>query len=257
MIIAVEINNNDKTLRGMLHKPKSESKIPLAVFCHGFTGHKHEKHNMFVKAARALEKAGIASLRFDFAGSGESDGDFSDMTFSSEVRDALSAVEYARSLEFVDASRIYIIGLSMGGAVAGVAAAQMRDVAKLCIWAGAGDLYNVLKNFIIAETGGYVLDDREYIDVSGNIAGKALLNEAKRTDVFAQSRGYTNPVMIIHGDNDTIVPIANAYRYKEIYGDRAGLYILKGANHTFDRQDWETEVIRKTVEFLSHQNSNS
>lgn len=253
MIIAIEIKNNNKTLRGMIHKPESKNKVPLAVFCHGFTGHKHEKHNMFVKTARALEEAGIASLRFDFAGSGESDGDFRDMTFSSEVSDALSAVEYARSLDFVDASHIYIIGLSMGGAVAGAAAAQRGDVAKLCIWAGAGDLYNVLKNFIIAETGGYVLDDSGYIDVSGNITGKALLKEAERTDVFAQSVGYTNPVMIVHGDNDTIVPVDNAYRYKEIYGDRASLHIVKGANHTFDSREWETDVIQKTVEFLSQE----
>lgn len=251
MIIAVEIKNNNKTLRGMLHKPEIEKKIPIAVFCHGFTGYKQEKHFMFVKAARSLEQAGIASLRFDFAGSGESDGEFCDMTFSSEVSDALSVVEYARSLGFVDTSRIYIIGLSMGGAVAGVVAAYRRDVAKLCLWASAGDLHNVLKNFIIAETGNYIFNSRGYIDVSGNIAGKALFDEIKRTDVFGQSMGYANPVLIIHGDNDTIVPVGNAYKYKEIYGGNAILHILKGANHTFDRQEWEAEVIKKTVEFLS------
>lgn len=80
---AVELQSRGLTLRGMLHIPANISgKIPMVVIFHGFTGNKMEPHFILVKLSRLLETKGIASVRFDFAGSGESDGDFSEMTIS-------------------------------------------------------------------------------------------------------------------------------------------------------------------------------
>ena len=252
MITAVETINNGKTLRGMLHKPDTNGKMPIAIFYHGFTGYKQEKHFMFVKAARALEHHGVASLRFDFSGSGDSDGSFRDMTFLSEVSDALAILDYAQTLDFADPKRIYVIGISMGGAVASVVAAHRpRMVARLCLWAGAGDLYNVLKTFVIGGVGHFNFASNGTVDIAGNVAGKALFDEIEHMDIFEDSRGYPHPVAIIHGDNDDIVPIDNAYRYREIYGPNALLHVLKGANHTFDSLEWETEVLRITATFLT------
>lgn len=80
----------------MLHVPgDANGKLPIVCIYHGFTGNKMEPHFIFIKLSRLLEKKGIASVRFDFGGSGEGDGDsdgedglvfeiadFSEMTFN-------------------------------------------------------------------------------------------------------------------------------------------------------------------------------
>jgi len=101
---AVEIiDQRGLTLRGMLHVPDGAvGKVPVVAIYHGFTGNKMEPHFIFVKLSRALEKKGIASVRFDFAGSGESDGDFIDMTISGEISDAKCILDYAYGLDFAD-----------------------------------------------------------------------------------------------------------------------------------------------------------
>src|SRR2546426_5960176 len=65
----------------MIHRPeraRARRGGPGVVLFHGFTGDRMESHWLFVKCSRALALAGIASLRFDFYGSGESEGEFSE-----------------------------------------------------------------------------------------------------------------------------------------------------------------------------------
>ncbi|MCQ6268732.1 alpha/beta hydrolase [Fictibacillus sp. WQ 8-8] len=80
-LIAIEVNG--LTLRGMSHKPKVNnlSKYPIVIIFHGFTGSRVDGNFLFVRFARELSRQGIGCVRFDFSGSGESDGSFTEMTF--------------------------------------------------------------------------------------------------------------------------------------------------------------------------------
>ena len=72
----------------MIHRPeraRARRGGPGVVLFHGFTGDRMESHWLFVKCSRALARAGIASLRFDFYGSGESEGEFSEVTLQGET----------------------------------------------------------------------------------------------------------------------------------------------------------------------------
>ena len=128
-------------LRGVLHRPSeqqiaqagtagADGQIPLVVMYHGFCDDKDEINFVFVELSQRLEEAGIASARFDFAGSGSSDGKFEDMTISGEVNDALAILDWARSLTWVDEDRIGVHGLSMGGAVSSMVAGLRPDQVK-------------------------------------------------------------------------------------------------------------------------------
>ena len=143
---SIEIQSGGLTLRGILHIPDGRThKIPIVCIFHGFAGNKMEPHFIFVKLSRLLEAKGIGSVRFDFAGSGESDGDFIDMTISKELKDANNILDYVKSLDFVDTTKIGLLGLSMGGAVASMLAGDRKDdVKSLCLWAPAGTLKELM-----------------------------------------------------------------------------------------------------------------
>ena len=79
-----EIPTPKGTLRGFFHKP-NQDKHPVCLIFHGFTGQKTGTKFSYVQLSRMLESKGIASFRFDFLGSGESDGNFVDMTFQDEL----------------------------------------------------------------------------------------------------------------------------------------------------------------------------
>ena len=119
----VECESRGLTLRGMLHVPDQRpGKVPFVILFHGFCDDRNEINFVHTELSRRLCERGIASVRFDFAGSGDSDGRFEDMTVSSEVEDGLAILDYVKSLDFVDQSRIAIHGLSMGGCVASMVA---------------------------------------------------------------------------------------------------------------------------------------
>ena len=252
MIETVEIDNKGLVLRGILHRPLSKEKIPVVIMYHGFTGYKHEIHFMFAKTSKLLEKKGIASVRFDFSGSGESDGEFKDMTFSSELSDALKIFEYVKKLDFVDKSKIYILGMSMGGAIASVVASKKcEQVKKLCLWAPAGRLDFTLRHYVQLLKGEMVFDTRGCIDLNANVVSKALFDELEDIDIYDLSKDYKEGLLILHGSEDEVVSLDSSYKYLELYGDKAKLHIVNKANHTFDSESWETEAVLETVNFFN------
>lgn len=249
---AVEIQSRNLTLRGMLHTPDSfTGKIPVVCIFHGFTGTKVEPHFIFVKLSRRLEKAGIASVRFDFGGSGESDGEFEDMTLLTELEDANAILDYAKSLSFVDAGRIGVVGLSMGGTIASVLAGDRKDdVAALCLWAPAGNMGElILHGWKDADL--QFLRSKGRFDVGGLYIGAGFLKAALQLDVYKRAAAFDKRVLLLHGDSDRSVPYKVSEKYLEVYGSKADLHIIKGADHTFNRKDWEDEVLDYTVGFLS------
>lgn len=133
--------NEGQKLIGVLHRPVEayRDKIPAVVFFHGFTGTKVERHRIFVKAAEALAREGIAALRFDFRGSGDSEGDFEDMTLPGEISDARVSLDYVSGVPGVDGNNIGILGLSMGGAVAASVSDDPR-VRSVVMWSAVADL---------------------------------------------------------------------------------------------------------------------
>ena len=133
--------NEGQKLIGVLHRPVAayRDKIPAVVLFHGFTGTKVERHRIFVKAAEALAREGIAALRFDFRGSGDSEGDFEDMTLPGEISDARVSLDYVSGVPGVDGNNIGILGLSMGGAVAASVSDDPR-VRSVVMWSAVADL---------------------------------------------------------------------------------------------------------------------
>ncbi len=107
-------------LAAVLDLPEDENPLAFALFAHCFTCGKNLAAAAHI--AHALSQRCIAVLRFDFAGLGESDGEFADTTFSSDMADLVAAARYLQ--EHHQAPRI-LIGHSLGGAAVLAAAADI------------------------------------------------------------------------------------------------------------------------------------
>ncbi|MBM4078498.1 MAG: alpha/beta fold hydrolase [Planctomycetes bacterium] len=250
--IPVSFESAGEQIVGMMHLPSSRRKSPCVVLCHGFTGHKGETHFLFVKMSRALARKGIASLRFDFRGSGDSEGDFRDVTISAEIADALKAVDFVAAQKRVDAKRIGILGLSLGGCVAACVAGRDQRVKSLALWSAVAAPAKLFKTRWSEQqiaswrkTGG--------MDIGGLELGLCFLDDLPNNDPAAAIRQCQAPVLIIHGRKDESVPVAHADVYlaeARRRGIRAEKFILPGADHVFRRLDWERTVIEKTARWF-------
>ena len=89
----VEIQGSVGQLKAVIQVPelKAEQKVPMVIICHGFGGHKDA--GLLKMISDDLEAKGIASIRFDFNGHGESEGDFQNMTVLNEIEDAKKVYE--------------------------------------------------------------------------------------------------------------------------------------------------------------------
>lgn len=251
---AVEIISKGNTLRGMINKPSNIiEKVPTVVILHGFAGNKLGPHFIFVKLSRLLESIGIASVRFDFAGSGESDGEFSDMTISGELIDAENIFQYVKTLDFVDTKKIAIVGFSMGGAIASMLAAQYKqEIHSLCLWSPAGNMGEiVLKDWIGSKYSDLKKDGS--FDYEGDVMGKAFIKDVSKLDIYGRAKGFYKNTLIIHGDADEVVPYQASLKYIELYGHNANLSLVTGANHIFDKMEWQEEILEKTIAFLKEE----
>jgi uncharacterized protein len=238
-------NRRGHWLRGVMHLPRSRGRFPGVVFFHGFTGDRMESHWLFVKCARALEKEGIASLRFDFFGSGESDGTFADATLEGEISDAKAAVEFFRKQKGIDRQRIGLLGLSLGGAIAALLAAPIRARA-LVLWSALAYPHELRA---LSERVTRPLEDgsgaREY---SGHVVSARFLQGLDRVHPLRAIRRFKRPTLVIHLGRDELLPLRHPEAFLRAASARVKeKLIIPGADHTYTSAAWEQEVISRSV----------
>jgi len=245
-------NRNRRTLRGMLHLPVSAAQKPAGavVFFHGFTGDRRESHWIFVKCARALANLGIASLRFDFYGSGESDGDFREVTLSGEIADGRAAVAVLRDQPGIDPERVALVGLSMGGAVAASLAAAV-DARALVLWSALArttrlrDLAKQAARKISGKPGAIEYNAREL--------SPRFFEDVLKVDPIRHLARYNGPTLIIHPEKDEHIPVSHAQAfYQASHGEPKELVIVPGADHVYTSVPWEREVIARTCAWFEN-----
>ena len=242
--------NQEQQINGILHSPTHcDAPCPAVAFFHGFTGTKVEPHRIFVKTARELAAIGFYALRFDFRGSGDSEGDFSEMTIGGEVSDAIKSIDVLTAMPGVDPERIGILGLSMGGCVAACVSGRDARVKSTVMWAPLSDDPPDRKNEILERVKNPPTP-AEIALLNPNIVGKAFYEELPNISPSATIQAFTGALLVIHGSGDDVVPVAHGKRYYERMREREApteLKVIEGADHTFNTVGWEQAVIAKSV----------
>jgi len=238
-----ELHTPYGTMRGMLHKPDIEGKIPLVILFHGFTGNRIDSNFIFVSFSRFLAKHGIATLRFDFIGSGESDGEFSDMTFLRELEQANLVLDYAHTLKGF--SHLTIAGFSMGGAVAAMLSSKRKDFDQLLLWSPAGNMANIAQSCFEQNR---ILDNGN-VDLTGIELSREFYNELQSLDLYQHIEHFTKPVCIIHGSEDQAVPVLYGEKYQQGY-PQADFHIIKGADHVYSSLNFRNQLFDYSLNFV-------
>lgn len=253
MEIPVVFGREGHKLVGMLHIVDCKVKKPGVVLFHGFTGNKIEPHRLFVKIGRRLASSGINVLRFDFYGSGDSEGEFIEMTFSGEVEDALTAVDFLKQQTYIDPSRIGILGLSMGGAIASYVAGRRDDVKSTVLLSAVADL-SPLAERVKTQYPEEKLKSDGFVDYSGWQLSLRFIEELPDIHPADKIRCFNGPVLIVHGSNDEVVPVDAAYVYYNALKERTAetkLLIIENADHTFNSVSWEKMVIDNVTDWFN------
>ena len=130
------------SLAGTLTKPSKKGVFPAVVLISGSGANDRDElvfgHRVFLVLADYLTRQGFAVLRFDDRGVGESTGDFSKATVFDMADDVIAAVEYLKGRSDIKKSQIGLIGHSLGGEIAPIAASKSSDINYIVLMAGAG-----------------------------------------------------------------------------------------------------------------------
>lgn len=251
----VEFAGPRGTLRGMMHLPAGPGPHPGLVILHGFTGDRMESAFLFVGLSRALEAAGIASLRFDFWGSGESDGEFIDMTVATERADALAGLDFFRAQPEIDPRRTGLMGLSMGGLITACTLGSRSDVKAAALWSAAAQSPRRWEDRVDAN-GREHLARHGWVPFSGLQLSRKFLDDVATHDPYGEIARYQGPVLVIHGTADLTVPLQEAEGYVQALAARPSgrsehLYVDQ-AGHVFANWYHRQTVYEKTVAWFQN-----
>ena len=219
-------------------------KCPLVVVIHGFTGHIEEAH--IVAVSKGINDVGFATLRADMYGHGHSDGEFRKHTLYKWLTNALTVIDYARSLDFV--TDLYLCGHSQGGLLVMLAAAMKHDVVKgliplspACMIPEIARSGELLGERFDPDRIPEVLHGWDGLELDGNYARVAQMRHVE--DAIDR---YTGPVLLVHGDADEAVPVEYGVRAAGRYAN-CKLALIPDDDHCYglhlDRvvaevQDW-------------------
>jgi putative redox protein len=203
-----------------------------ALFAHGFTLTKHLKATTHIN--RALAAKGIAVLRFDFTGLAESEGDFADTNFSSNVSDIVSAARFLE--EEYEAPKI-LIGHSLGGAATFVAARDIPSARAISTIGAPCDPAHIAHIFAGHED---ELERKGELEIS--IGGrkfrlkKQFLDDVQEAETCAAIHDLKRALLIFHSPVDEIVDIKHAQRIYESARHPKSFVTLDQADHLLSRE---------------------
>ncbi len=228
-------NSNGISLAARLELPESKPKA-FAIFAHCFTCNKNLTAVRTI--ARTLTKKNIAVLLFDFTGLGESEGEFENTNFSSNIEDLYSAAEF---LEHEYKAPSLLIGHSLGGSAVLYASANMSSVkaiATIGAPASPSHVSHIFKNDIdeINDSG------KATVSIGGRdfTIKKQFMEDINSKNIHKSLEKFRDSLLILHSPQDTIVGIDNAADIYTTARHPKSFISLNGADHLLsDKKDSE------------------
>ncbi|MCR0410327.1 alpha/beta fold hydrolase [[Clostridium] innocuum] len=239
-----EINYDDKRIYGQLYLPlDTKEKYPLVIISHGLGGN----YETGADYAMNLAKQGYAVYCFDFRGgsaSSKSSGSTLEMSLFTEQDDLNAVIDTLKKRSFIDEKNIFLMGTSQGGAVSAITAAKRKDIQGMIL------LYPAFVLVDMAQEQFESVDDiPETYQLLWLRVGRVYAEKLLDYDIYEEIKKYQEDVLILHGDEDDIVPLSYSQKALDTYPS-ARLHILHGAGHGFYGSD-ATQAIDYILEYLA------
>lgn len=244
-----ELTVNGRLIRGSMRTPDGEGPFKTVVFLHGFNVDRSgfaRLHEMF---ARECLKRNYATVKFDFYGLGESEGDFEEMTIGKEMEETEAIYSWTKAQPEVDPDNIILGGQSMGALIAAALAPKL-DPKVLVLWSPALTVLDQVK-FRIETLGGPWGDN---FDIGGMVVGREFLEETDKMDFLGMSAGYDGPVIILHGEQDEQISPDVVQDYIPLYKD-PDWEVIPDSTHQYLNMKWRTRLFERTLDFMDKNTS--
>ena len=195
-------------LTGHLEAPEGTPR-GWAIFAHCFTCGKDSRAAVHI--ARALSRAGIGVLRFDFAGTGLTSAAEEEVSFASDVDDLRAA---AKAMAAAGMPPALLVGHSLGGTAAIVAAAELPDVAAVVTIGAPADLHHILRVFRPGDLDAIASEGEASVEIAGRpfLIRRTFLETVERADIEKSIAALRRPVLVMHSPVDQVVGIEHASR---------------------------------------------
>jgi len=229
-------------LAGRLDIPDDREPRGYVLFAHCFTGSKDVLAG--VRIAKALWLRGFAVFRFDFTGLGESEGDFANTTFSSNVGDLVAAAAFLRNNR--EAPTV-LIGHSLGGAAVLASAGKIPEARAVCTIGAPADPEHVVHHFSEARAEIQAAGEAE-VSIGGRPfrIKQSFLDDIEGHSLEDSVRDMRKALLVFHSPVDDVVGIENAGHIYAAARHPKSFVCLDGADHMLtDRDDayYVAEVI--------------
>lgn len=242
-ITSITIPHHNREVYGTLYEPDGVERYPIVIFSHGFNG----SGTHFTDHANLLANKGIASITFDFCGGAatyKGSMKSTEMTIFTEQEDLEAVIEYAVCMKCVDSRNLFLFGASQGGLVTALTASQYKYIP-----AGVLLLYPALcipddwdKIFPM------VTDIPETCELWGVQLGRRYFEVIHGFSVYDHIRNYQGPVLVMHGEKDSVVDIEYSRKLLDVYPD-IRLEIFAGEGHGFTKVG-DKRVAEMTLDFV-------
>jgi uncharacterized OsmC-like protein/pimeloyl-ACP methyl ester carboxylesterase len=231
--IKFEFNNaNGEPLAGLLEMPEHDAGITgFGLFAHCFTCGKDIAAAS--RIARALAARGIAVLRFDFTGLGNSDGDFANSNFSSNIDDLVQA---AHALQIQYQAPQILIGHSLGGAAV-LAAASQLDSIKAVVTIGAPATAQHVKHLFKEHSAAIEREGEALVTLGVREFSirRQFLDDIDNYSSTDEIRQLDAALLVMHSPIDQVVSIDEASRIYQAAKHPRSVISLDGADHLLSR----------------------
>lgn len=230
MFKKVNFFSEGKKIAGILHLPDCASP-PCVIASHGLLSSKDSEK--YILLGEMISREGIAMLRFDFRGVGESEGSERDNTISKKLIDLQSAIDFIHSYPGLT-NRIGLVGSSLGGFLSLIQASKDQTISAVVVWA------TPLR-----------MDDLRYRKQNKDypLPPDEFFRDLPKHKLLLFLHKISN-CLIIHGGNDELVPVEQPLEIFHHLNLPKEIHIIGGADHRLTDPNHRRTAIRLTIEWF-------